>query len=106
LPVVVSCADSKKNETNTWRFYKWDYTTKPPPRNLPEPPPAVTNPFIHTMIKNINEATQNIPCWDAYVDNSYRSDTCDEDIPGSIYPKPPRSGSNKSGPQAGGFSST
>ena len=71
-----------------WRFNKRDYLVKPPPRHLPDPPAAVTNELVRTLISAINDATSNIPCWDEYAATGKRPATCDEEIPGSIYPRP------------------
>lgn len=48
------------------------------------------NDMVRALVKSINEATQNIPCWDEYYWTGKRPATCNEVIPGSIYPKPPR----------------
>jgi len=71
-----------------WRFNKRDYMSKPPPRHLPEPPAAVKNDLVRTLIRAINDATSNIPYWDEYAATARRSATCDEEIPRSIYPRP------------------
>ncbi|CAI0416566.1 unnamed protein product [Linum tenue] len=47
-----------------WRFDKRSYTTVPPPRNLPMPPPGVPESVV-TLVKMVNEATANIPNWDS-----------------------------------------
>jgi hypothetical protein len=48
------------------------------------------NDMVRALIRAINEATANIPCWDAYYRTGQRPAACDEVIPGSIYPRPPR----------------
>lgn len=73
-----------------WRFDKRTYMQRPPPRHLGDPPAAMKNDMVRALINSINEATQNIPCWDDYYKTGSRPATCDEVIPGSIYPKPPR----------------
>lgn len=62
----------------------------PPPRHLGDPPAGMKNDMVRALVKSINEATQNIPCWDEYYWTGKRPATCNEVIPGSIYPKPPR----------------
>ncbi|KAK8516939.1 hypothetical protein V6N12_032139 [Hibiscus sabdariffa] len=47
-----------------WRFDKRSYLQAPPPRNLPLPPPGVPESVV-TLVKKVNEATANIPNWDA-----------------------------------------
>ncbi|KAL5985569.1 Hydroxyproline O-arabinosyltransferase 1 [Asimina triloba] len=47
-----------------WRFDKRSFQHKPPPRNLPLPPPGVPESVV-TLVKMVNEATANIPDWDA-----------------------------------------
>lgn len=74
-----------------WRFDKRTYMARPPPRHLGDPPVGMKNDMVRALIKSINEATSNIPCWDLYYQTGVRPPTCDEIIPGSIYPKPPRS---------------
>jgi hydroxyproline O-arabinosyltransferase len=49
-----------------WRFDKRTYAAKPPPRNLGMPPRGMSNPLVRNLILNLNEATDAIPCWDAY----------------------------------------
>ncbi|GLI67444.1 hypothetical protein VaNZ11_011637 [Volvox africanus] len=53
-----------------YTFDKRDYSVKPPPRNLPEPPPFVQNNLVRLIVAMVNEATENIPCWDDYVATS------------------------------------
>ncbi|OAY69351.1 hypothetical protein ACMD2_01010 [Ananas comosus] len=48
-----------------WRFDKRSYEGKPPPRNLPLPPDGVPQSVV-TLVKMVNEATANIPNWDAF----------------------------------------
>lgn len=74
-----------------WRFDKRTYVSRPPPRHLGAPPAGMKNDMVRALINCINEATVNIPCWDIYYKTGSRPATCDEVIPGSIYPKPPRS---------------
>lgn len=47
-----------------WRFDKRSFLRGPPPRNLPLPPPGVPESVV-TLVKMVNEATANIPNWDA-----------------------------------------
>ncbi|OMO87399.1 hypothetical protein COLO4_20667 [Corchorus olitorius] len=47
-----------------WRFDKRSYLRGPPPRNLSLPPPGVPE-SVETLVKMVNEATANIPNWDA-----------------------------------------
>ncbi|GLC53212.1 hypothetical protein PLESTB_000720300 [Pleodorina starrii] len=53
-----------------YTFDKRDYSVKPPARNLPEPPPFVQNNLVRLIVAMVNEATENIPCWDDYVATS------------------------------------
>jgi hypothetical protein len=48
------------------------------------------NDMVRALIACINEATANIPCWDEYYRTGRRAAACDEDIAGSIYPRPPQ----------------
>ncbi|XP_039120814.1 hydroxyproline O-arabinosyltransferase 1-like [Dioscorea cayenensis subsp. rotundata] len=52
-----------------WRFDKRSYDLHPPPRNLALPPKGTTQ-SVATLVKMVNEATENIPDWDAYVSGS------------------------------------
>lgn len=45
-----------------WRFDKRSFDTMYPPRNLPLPPPGVPESVV-TLVKMVNEATENIPNW-------------------------------------------
>ncbi|KAF9598295.1 hypothetical protein IFM89_026562 [Coptis chinensis] len=47
-----------------WRFDKRSYLRGPPPRNLSLPPPGVPESVV-TLVKMVNEATANIPGWEA-----------------------------------------
>ncbi|KAG6781631.1 hypothetical protein POTOM_014542 [Populus tomentosa] len=47
-----------------WRFDKRSFLRGPPPKNLPLPPPGVPESVV-TLVKMVNEATANIPNWDA-----------------------------------------
>ncbi|KAE8709011.1 Detected protein of confused Function [Hibiscus syriacus] len=47
-----------------WRFDKRSFLQGPPPRNLPLPPPGVPESVV-TLVKMVNQATANIPNWDA-----------------------------------------
>ncbi|TXG73417.1 hypothetical protein EZV62_001996 [Acer yangbiense] len=47
-----------------WRFDKRSYLSGPPPRNLTLPPPGVPETVVR-LVKMVNEATANIPGWDA-----------------------------------------
>ena len=49
-----------------WRFDKRTYAGLPPPRNLGEPPPGMTNELVRHLIMSINEASAHIPGWDDY----------------------------------------
>jgi hydroxyproline O-arabinosyltransferase len=49
-----------------WRFDKRTYAGKAPPRHLGAPPEAVANPHVRALVSAINEATEAIPCWEAY----------------------------------------
>lgn len=52
-----------------WRFDKRSYDKKPPPRDLALPPDGTPQSVV-TLVKMVNEATANIPNWDAYIDGS------------------------------------
>ncbi|XP_059641098.1 hydroxyproline O-arabinosyltransferase 1 [Cornus florida] len=45
-----------------WRFDKRSYDKVWPPRNLPMPPPGVPESVV-TLVRMVNEATENIPNW-------------------------------------------
>ncbi|XP_024021138.1 hydroxyproline O-arabinosyltransferase 3 [Morus notabilis] len=47
-----------------WRFDKRSYLRGPPPKNLSLPPPGVPESVV-TLVKMVNEATANIPNWEA-----------------------------------------
>lgn len=47
-----------------WRFDKRSYLSGPPPKNLSLPPPGVPESVVR-LVKMVNEATANIPGWDA-----------------------------------------
>ncbi|CAI0461947.1 unnamed protein product [Linum tenue] len=47
-----------------WRFDKRSYVREAPPRNLPLPPKGVPESVV-TLVKMVNEATENIPNWGA-----------------------------------------
>ncbi|XP_010266653.1 PREDICTED: uncharacterized protein LOC104604120 isoform X2 [Nelumbo nucifera] len=47
-----------------WRFDKRSYLRGPPPKILPLPSPGVPESVV-TLVKMVNEATANIPGWDA-----------------------------------------
>eukprot|EP00879_Flechtneria_rotunda_P031166 GHRR01034020.1.p1 GENE.GHRR01034020.1~~GHRR01034020.1.p1 ORF type:complete len:303 (+),score=76.00 GHRR01034020.1:478-1386(+) len=66
-----------------WRFDKRTYI-KPPPRHLGDPPEKMQNDMVRALIGHINEATENIPCWDAYYKTG-RISKCDEKVPNSTY---------------------
>uniref|UniRef100_A0A383W4V9 Apple domain-containing protein n=1 Tax=Tetradesmus obliquus TaxID=3088 RepID=A0A383W4V9_TETOB len=68
-----------------WRFDKRTYA-KPPPRRLGDPPDKMQNDMVRALISHINEATENIPCWDEYYKTGQIAATCDEKLPNSIYP--------------------
>lgn len=87
LPQMALCVSGM---WGAWQFNKRDYMRRMPPRNLRDPPVATRNHMLRTLIGFINEATQSIPCWNEYVRTRKRPATCDEEIPDSIYPKPPR----------------
>eukprot|EP00775_Hariotina_reticulata_P010145 gene10145-10303_t len=69
-----------------WRFDKRTYANKPPPRRLGDPPPLMHNDMVRALISHINEASENIPCWDEYYDTGVKPVNCSEKIPGSVYP--------------------
>lgn len=50
-----------------WKFDKREFGGKAPPRNLPPPPENVNNNLVRLIVAMVNEATDNIPCWDDYV---------------------------------------
>jgi hypothetical protein len=87
---VVLLISLSAGKFGAWRFDKRTYMQRPPPRHLGDPPAAMKNDMVRALINSINEATQNIPCWDDYYKTGSRPATCDEVIPGSMYPKPPR----------------
>ncbi|GKA52315.1 hypothetical protein Tco_0745511 [Tanacetum coccineum] len=45
-----------------WRFDKRSFDNVYPPRNLPLPPPGVPESVV-TLVKMVNEASENIPNW-------------------------------------------
>jgi len=45
-----------------WRFDKRSHTDAYPPKNLPLPPPGVPESVV-TLVKMVNEASENIPNW-------------------------------------------
>eukprot|EP00249_Psilotum_nudum_P015822 c25537_g1_i1 orf=353-1378(+) len=47
-----------------WRFDKRSFDEGAPPRNLPAPPPGVPESVV-TLVRMVNEATENIPNWKA-----------------------------------------
>ncbi|XP_040959289.1 hydroxyproline O-arabinosyltransferase RDN2 isoform X2 [Gossypium hirsutum] len=51
-------------EIGEWRFDKRSFLRGPPPRNLSLPPPGVPESVV-TLVKMVNEATANIPNWEA-----------------------------------------
>lgn len=67
-----------------WRFDKRTYV-KPPPRHLGDPPEQMHNDMVRALISHINEATDNIPCWDEYYKN-LKIVECGEQVPNPIYP--------------------
>ena len=70
------------NETQVvWRFDKRSYTGSPPPRRLAPPPETMTNQLVRLMIKMVNEATENIPCWDDYVQHKRVTTQCTASMP-------------------------
>ena len=74
-----------------WFFDKRSYMALPPPRHLEPPPKNATNLMVRTLIASINTATENIPCWDEFAKTGVRPRTCDEVIPGTVYPTVPHS---------------
>lgn len=74
-----------------WLFDKRQYMKKAPPRNLQPPPPRAKHEMVRKLIAAINTATENIPCWDEYVKTGKVPTTCDEIIPGTVYPTVPPS---------------
>eukprot|EP00878_Enallax_costatus_P018039 GHUV01018967.1.p1 GENE.GHUV01018967.1~~GHUV01018967.1.p1 ORF type:complete len:389 (+),score=99.42 GHUV01018967.1:186-1352(+) len=67
-----------------WRFDKRTYV-KPPPRRLGDPPEKMQNDMVRALISHINEATENIPCWDEYY-KTLKIVDCGEKVPNPIYP--------------------
>lgn len=59
-----------------WRFDKRSYTTRPPPRHLGDPPKGMKNDLVRFLIKAINEASDNLPCWDKYYDEFVVTTKC------------------------------
>ena len=59
-----------------WKFDKRVYMDSPPPRGLADPPEIVTNQLVRLVIKMVNEATENIPCWDDYVQHKLVTMQC------------------------------
>ncbi|KAF2600859.1 hypothetical protein F2Q68_00007294 [Brassica cretica] len=51
-------------KTGEWRFDKRLHLRGPPPRNISMPPHGVPESVV-TLVKMLNEATSNIPNWDA-----------------------------------------
>jgi hypothetical protein len=49
-----------------WRFDKRTYSSLPPPRHLGAPPVGMKNDLVRALINGINEASDNLPCWDDY----------------------------------------
>lgn len=74
-----------------WLFDKRQYMDEAPPRNLQPPPPRAKHDMVRKLIAAINTATENIPCWDDYVKTGHVPTTCDEIIPGTVYPTVPPS---------------
>ncbi|KAG8480744.1 hypothetical protein CXB51_025131 [Gossypium anomalum] len=61
---VVFCGELMYGEIGEWRFDKRSFLRGPPPRNLSLPPPGVPESVV-TLVKMVNEATANIPHWEA-----------------------------------------
>jgi hypothetical protein len=49
-----------------WRFDKRWWGGRPVSRGLDPPPPGCKNELVRRLIEMFNEATDAIPCWDAY----------------------------------------
>jgi hypothetical protein len=49
-----------------WQFNKRDFSSRPPPRQLPMPPVGMENDLGRTLINAIDEATDAIPGWNEY----------------------------------------
>ncbi|GBG79994.1 hypothetical protein CBR_g30255 [Chara braunii] len=47
-----------------WRFDKRSWTGGPPPRNLPMPPKGAPETVV-ALVSMVNEASANLPRWDA-----------------------------------------
>lgn len=60
----------------TYILDKRKFGDRPPPRHLPTPPPYVKNDLVRTAVEMINEATDNIPCWDVYYETKVVTDQC------------------------------
>jgi hypothetical protein len=69
-----------------WRFDKRTYAQKPPSRHLGAPPKGMHNDMVRKLIDSINEATENIECWDEYYKTG-KITPCDEKLPNSVYYK-------------------
>ncbi len=68
LPVLSTRTVLIKSGVQTvWKFDKREFGGKAPPRNLPAPPENVNNNLVRLIVAMVNEATDNIPCWDDYV---------------------------------------
>lgn len=60
-----------------WRFDKRSYSGGPPKRHMGQPPDGMKNDLVRALINSINEATDNIPCWDEYAKTGHVT-PCDE----------------------------
>jgi len=67
---------TEKEEDTVWKFDKRSYMEKPPPKNLPDPPVNVDNDLARIIIRMVNEATNNIPCWDLYLQEKTVTTMC------------------------------
>jgi hypothetical protein len=68
-----------RGQFGEWRFDKRTYAAKPPPRHLGDPPAGVSNFFVRSLVRAINEATEAIPCWEAYRALSGRLAECGDE---------------------------
>eukprot|EP00884_Botryococcus_braunii_P021976 jgi/Botrbrau1/8462/Bobra.0237s0079.1 len=60
-----------------WRFDKRTYASRPPPRNLSQPPKNMKNDLVRYLINAINEASAAIPGWDEYAETGHASQLWD-----------------------------
>lgn len=70
----------REGKFGRWRFDKRTYAGKPPPRHLGEPPKGMKNDMVRALVAAINEASENIPCWDEYARTGVKPKACSEVI--------------------------